>query len=64
VIVVEDDLARRLIEIGESVSIFYEPRNEGEEWTVGLEREPMMHGHFRSLIEGLDWLVKCKPEFP
>jgi len=52
-----------LIQIGEPVSIFYEPRNEGNEWVVSLARVPMLHEHFGSLEEGLRWLADNRPRF-
>lgn len=46
--------------IGESVEIFYESKNVGEEWYVGLAdphgADLPVHGHFPSLIDGLKWL--------
>jgi hypothetical protein len=50
-------------EIGESVSVFYEPLNEGQEWTVGLARLPMVHEHWGELLDGLRWLADNKPRF-
>jgi hypothetical protein len=53
-------IAELLQEIGESVEIYYEPRNEGDEWYVGFadphgEALPV-HEHFADLVEGLLWL--------
>lgn len=60
----EHHIAGYLRDIGESVEIFYEPRNEGDEWYVGLASthgEPIpLHGHFGSLLEGLRWINKHK----
>ncbi|HEY1281136.1 MAG TPA: hypothetical protein VGF22_15775 [Acidimicrobiales bacterium] len=57
-----DEIAHLLQEIGESVEIFYEPRNEGMEWYVGLADPhgfPLpVHEHFADLIEGLLWLSR------
>lgn len=51
-------------EIGEAVSIFYEPRNGDEHaWTVGLARVPLLHEHFPSIDAGLRWLIENKPRF-
>ena len=61
-----DSIARLLQEIGEGVTIFYEPRNEGMEWYVGQadsHDQPLpLHEHFSDPIEGLIWLGKHKPK--
>jgi hypothetical protein len=55
----EAKIARYLAEIGESVEIYWEPRNQGNEWYVGLAdahgRELPLHEHFASLEDGLHW---------
>ena len=57
-----DSIARLLVEIGESVEIFYEPRNEGMEWYIGFASneglEVPVHEHFADPIEGLIWLSR------
>lgn len=60
-------LAAEIIDaIGESVEIFYETKNVGEEWYVGYAdhhgQELPTHGHFRSLIDGLKWLRDEAPK--
>lgn len=59
-VLMTEAMQQMIIQIGESVEIFYEPRNKGEEWYVGLAdphgQELPLHGHFSSLLEGLDWL--------
>jgi hypothetical protein len=51
-------------EIGEPVEIFFEPRNEGHEWYVGLATtegvDTPLHEHFPDLVEGLVWLRDTK----
>ena len=54
-----------LKELGESVEIYWEPRNKGDEWYVGLAspspgEELPLHGHFSHLLDGLSWLVDAK----
>lgn len=49
--------SRAMNRIGEPVTIHFEPRNEGQEWTVSLASDPMLHEHFPSLGEGLNWLA-------
>lgn len=53
-------IASLLMLIGESVEIFYEPRNEGAQWYVGLAdphgKALPLHEHFADLAEGLTWL--------
>lgn len=55
-------IAALLQEIGESVEIFYEPQNEGQEWYIGFVnargRPLPVHEHFHDLIEGLLWLSR------
>lgn len=50
------ELASYLEQIGESVEIYYERRNEGDEWYVGLAdphgSELPLHEHFSNLPEG------------
>lgn len=59
---VAESIARLLQEIGESVEIYYEPRNEGMEWYVGFadgHGYPLpVHEHFADLVEGLLWLSR------
>ena len=56
------EIAGLLREIGESVEVYYEPRNEGMEWYVGFASahgQPLpVHGHFADLVEGLLWLSR------
>lgn len=55
-------IADLLVEIGESVEVYYEPRNEGMEWYVGFADphgfDLPVHDHFGDLIEGLTWLSR------
>lgn len=61
-------VAEILHELGESVEIYHQPRNEGGEWYVGLadprSGELPLHEHFPTLIEGLQWLAQMKREHP
>jgi hypothetical protein len=58
----EARIAAILQELGESVEIYYEPRNEGQEWYVGFAdphgSELPVHEHFESLLGGLLWLSR------
>ena len=54
------EIAMMIEEIGESLEIYYEPRNDGMEWHVGLAddrgEEMTLHEHFASLPEGIAWI--------
>lgn len=60
----ESDLAALIQEIGEPVTVSFEPRNEGMEWSVSLARIPLIHEHFRTLDQGFRWLAQNKINFP
>lgn len=53
-----------LEDLQESVEIYYEPKNSGQEWYVGLANthgeDLALHDHFPRLLDGLSWLVDAK----
>lgn len=55
-------IAELLQKIGEPIEVYYEPRNTGQEWYVGLARalegNLPIHDHFAALDEGLEWLAE------
>jgi len=57
------DFDELIVEIGESVFIYYEPHEPEHPWTVGLTHEPMIHEHWESVVDGLNYLVKHKDRF-